>query len=34
MGQDRLCRLALLNIYQEINIPVDNVIERFSKMKN
>jgi len=34
MGQDRLCGLTLLHIYQEINVPVDEIIERFSRMKN
>jgi hypothetical protein len=34
MGQDHLSGLAQLQIYKEVSIPVDDIIERFSRVKN
>ena len=33
MGQNRLCGLALLHIHREIEIPTEDIIQRFAKMK-
>jgi len=33
MGQNRLCGLALIRVHRQIDIPTDEIIERFSKMK-